>query len=91
VWAGVEFPSPPAVRTYADTDVGVLGGVEVDGADGAIWITGSYQLVFTSVSIAGTKADWTFYDGEGTLDATLVPIPYFTPSGAGAVTVHATF
>jgi hypothetical protein len=84
------FVGGPAVQTYSDTDFGALGGVDVNSGDGSIWSStlGSYQLTFASVHEV-TSAYGPLYDGEGTLDATLVPNA--TTSATGTVTLHATF
>jgi hypothetical protein len=92
VWATtiIYFLGGPAVQTYSNTDLGALGGVDVTSGDGSIWSSalGSYQLTFTSVHEVDS-AYGPLYDGEGTLDATLVPNA--GTSATGNVTFHATF
>ena len=82
----------PSVRTYKSTDPGMLGGVTVDRSDGSHWSTlqgGSYDLTFTTVSNQVQYPSGSVYDAEGSLDATLNPVP---GSGAsGVVALHATF
>ncbi len=102
LYVGVGFAGEPRVNTYRSSDVGASSGILINapGAnvdDGRrIWsagklgnsstTTGSWTLTFTSIPASAPQQGGKIYDGEGSLDATLV-----SAADAGPITLHAAF
>lgn len=94
----VAWPGAPAVHTYASTDSGAQGVVELMISPGLEWLAavggadsaqGSYALTLTNVSDSVATAQGKAYLVAGTLTAKL---PAVAASGAaGAITITATF
>jgi hypothetical protein len=105
VVAGVGFTGAPATKTYANTDSGAKGAVEVlQTSGGMTWAAiagaspssedqGSYSLSLTSLGTQINNPDGgpgeAFLSVHGTLTATMPAVPG-TPA-AGTTTLSATF
>ena len=90
-------PGEVTTGTWANTDSGAMGGVDIIAQGGMAWVAsetapnsqGSYTMDLTGANVIGQTTSAKSYLVHGTMDATLLPIA--GTGSSGNVMFHASF